>query len=834
MKKIVINNDNRRFNISSIVVGYLEENKEEVLEFEIPEKYAEYGKKACFSANGQTFAKNFDDIISNKLTITRDISQFKELDMTIEFFKIENEDEIVARTSILHILIENAIVCDDDIKPDEPKIIILDNLIDEVTKLDVLVTKNEEKREEYYQEIQKKVDNGDFNGATFTPSVDTDGNISWSNDKNLSNPTTQNIKGPKGEKGDTYNLTEQDKKDISSMTVESSESTFNQYYNGKLEDFNSNATSKTNDYNTNATNKTTEYNNNAISKLQEYNTNADNKIAEYDLHSQELNNKIVSTRNELERVKNDVLETGTDTNTYIHLEDSAMAEYQELSVDGVCEQETSTGKNLFDESIMPTNTMNGIKWEYTNKKIKISGTATDTYSNNENIPITLQAGTYYFVESVATNLTFAARFYNIGGELIANSQRYNPFTISENATRIELLVKGVTSGTSYNQEMNFMVSTTNGNYEPYTGGQPSPSPDYPQEIKTITDSLKITSCNNGLFDGELRQGSWNSMTNSDRCFNKNNIYVEPGNYLLITDLDIDNYRYGILVSNDNYPLQVANFSYDSGWKQANKFEFNLTEAGNLGINVSSINNANVNPSTFANVNWLLIKLDLVSIIQANLPEGEFIGKINDTYKDTLKVEYNETDGQYHLVLNKNIGKVVLDGSENWQQSGTYTNEKILSAYSKVFTDYKKFGEIKSTHFKYYDRISSSTMNEYCASGGDTFRLSIFKSTCGTIQELQNWLNTNKPLVYYPLATPYVLDLGIVDMPITYNEITNLFTDSDLMPTINAKYYRNFISTVRNLQVNEKALKQELADINNRLSALETAQTSVASESEVAE
>ena len=72
------------------------------------------------------------------------------------------------------------------------------------------------------------------------------------------------------------------------------------------------------------------------------------------------------------------------------------------------------------------------------------------------------------------------------------------------------------------------------------------------------------------------------------------------------------------------------------------------------------------------------------------------------------------------------------------------------------------------------------------------------------------------------------------MPITYNEITNLFTNSNLSPTINVKYYRNFISTVRNLQVNEKALKQELVDINTRLSALESAQTSVISESEVVE
>ena len=40
------------------------------------------------------------------------------------------------------------------------------------------------------------------NGATFTPNVDTDGNLSWTNDKELENPTTINIKGPKGDKGD--------------------------------------------------------------------------------------------------------------------------------------------------------------------------------------------------------------------------------------------------------------------------------------------------------------------------------------------------------------------------------------------------------------------------------------------------------------------------------------------------------------------------------------------------------------------------------------------------------------------------------------------------------
>ena len=43
---------------------------------------------------------------------------------------------------------------------------------------------------------------GGADGATFVPSVDGDGNLSWSNNKGYSNPSTVNIKGPKGEKGE--------------------------------------------------------------------------------------------------------------------------------------------------------------------------------------------------------------------------------------------------------------------------------------------------------------------------------------------------------------------------------------------------------------------------------------------------------------------------------------------------------------------------------------------------------------------------------------------------------------------------------------------------------
>ena len=48
------------------------------------------------------------------------------------------------------------------------------------------------------QEMIDMRDGGVFDGATFTPSVATNGDISWTNDKGLANPATVNIMGPFG------------------------------------------------------------------------------------------------------------------------------------------------------------------------------------------------------------------------------------------------------------------------------------------------------------------------------------------------------------------------------------------------------------------------------------------------------------------------------------------------------------------------------------------------------------------------------------------------------------------------------------------------------------
>lgn len=220
---INIDDKTRRLSQATIVVGYKQENKAESIEFKIPEYLKEYGKKICFKTkDGKVFSKLFDNTTSNIFTFTRTETQYKELDATIEFFKTENEDMIIYKTSMLHIIFNESIICEDEVQPDEPKIPILESLIEKVTDLNSTITENEEtrnnnentrilnensrianetQRDIYYTGIQNKVNNGEFNGATFTPSVDQDGNISWTNNKGLENPSLQNIRGPQGIQG---------------------------------------------------------------------------------------------------------------------------------------------------------------------------------------------------------------------------------------------------------------------------------------------------------------------------------------------------------------------------------------------------------------------------------------------------------------------------------------------------------------------------------------------------------------------------------------------------------------------------------------------------------
>ena len=57
----------------------------------------------------------------------------------------------------------------------------------------------------------------------------------------------------------------------------------------------------------------------------------------------------------------------------------------------------------------------------------------------------------------------------------------------------------------------------------------------------------------------------------------------------------------------------------------------------------------------------------------------------------------------------------------------------------------------------------------------------------------------------------MVDLGIVDMPTTYDEATNLFTNSDLMPTMNIEYYTAILENAKDTIIGQDIYLQDEVD-----------------------
>jgi hypothetical protein len=886
MKKITIDDDCRHLSQSHITVGYIGENKTEQIEFKIPEKYKNYGKKICFEANGKTFQKLFDNVTDNTVTFTRDMTKYDELYATVVFFKTNDDDEIVAKTSLLHILIEGAVNCPDDVSPDDPKVIILDKLINDVTNLNNEITlsekertnnesqrienenhriANETQREEYMENLKSSVENGDFNGK--------DATINGFNTLNIVAGTNIDLKQKNEtlEINNTYQYDDSDlvKKidDINNnlknyslitetgnkldLTIDST--TYIMTLKLKDKDDNVLSTGSVDlpiesmiinvTYNNDNEKLTFTLQNGSVIDVPldslisglvnetDLKDTLENVIAGKNLET--ANNKVnlvnenstdtqypsakctYEIKNNLDRLKDNVLEVGEASNTYIHVEDSSLNELKELEVEGVCEQETTTGKNLLPNKIQ-SKTVNGITCTNNNDgTITLNGTTTaKTYltpSSKDFISLSLD-GNYTFSANTYNNISYA--LYHGSAELFFwNTTSDKTFSATGSFDNVRPQINIESGITLNNVIVKFQLEkgSTATEYEPYTG-QARPSPDYPQEIKTITANLKLTSCNKNLtlinFSSEIKGGvtfthnddgsiTLNGTASSSFEFVlANNVKLPSGTYAH----SINNIRKGMYVSFDNSADNILNGSTQK--KQA-IFKLNKEKIYSkyfIWIDKDTIfNNDTFYIQLERNSTATSFEQHLQSQITANLPEGEFIGKLNDTYKDTLKVVYKE-DGKHHLVLNKIISKTVLNGTQPISYSKVINDDKFVAQFN-IGTAIKSSSTMISDKFIYMSNGWASN-SENISTGGSNNNLLQMKILQSRLEEissngLTNWLSTHPVEVYYALENPYEVDLGIVDMPLSYSGVTNIFTDSDLLPKINAKYYKDFKLSIKN-------------------------------------
>lgn len=159
----------------------------------------------------------------------------------------------------------------------------------------------------------------------------------------------------------------------------------------------------------------------------------------------------------------------------------AEAPFKDLHIYGRSEQMTTTGAQLLDlhDLIGKTETKNGATYKINeDQSITVSGTPTE-YTSFYLKAMSLKAGSYYFLRNSDDKV-----FVQL---ISAKADMNNGFTLDEDADGIGVyVVFNVASNNtqSFNSTFTPMLNTgsTALSWEPYTGGKPSPSPDYPQEI----------------------------------------------------------------------------------------------------------------------------------------------------------------------------------------------------------------------------------------------------------------------------------------------------------------------------------------------------------------
>lgn len=136
-------------------------------------------------------------------------------------------------------------------------------------------------------------------------------------------------------------------------------------------------------------------------------------------------------------------------------------------------------------------------------------------------------------------------------------------------------------------------------------------------------------------------------------------------------------------------------------------------------------------------------------------------KIGD-YKDRIY----KSNGKWYL--HKEIGKVVLNGSENWSLSNSGTSNFLyhLSSYNGVTMN---TNNSKCNYFQ-IKTITNSTTDVGIYGSGTGGYLRIRTTSEMTLADFKTWLGTHNTIVYYPLDTATDKEIKNYDL---LNDLNNL-------------------------------------------------------------
>lgn len=545
----------------------------------------------------------------------------------------------------------------------------------------------------------------------------------------------------------------------------------------------------------------------------------------------------------------------------VSLKDALKYKVFEFLVHGKVKQETTTGKNLLNYLNVKQFVSGGLLSIINNDgSITTTGTPTMNYAqilNLTDITDMLEDGqTYTIMQKNATNKLYIQVNITTNSDESAyvglnnNTENIKTFTVDkQNNKKYMIDIQSNSIETTGELNITNYYQLLKGSYdewqpfEKYTGGQPSPSPDYPQEITTLSFD-KITRCGKNLFDYEDTISVTSGITVDDEGWitisgeNNNNSGTVYKNYFCDTMRLKYNTDYNIVIEIKNvtgtgYICFISPDANKSVQQFKNMFNKQLDSLKNGEIinaimtSKADFSNVTIGMRTFVSfvsgqsgsITFRISVLEDTTVTPQNFVyepyqateyaidlQGNEMGELPNGVKDELVI-----DKEGNVSLIKYVSKVVYDG----------INKKVFVKHSSFLSDTKGFylctidNKNKNFDSGYTKAIKCDSLiarsgnaqtafNNYDSGiwwEGNTNNVYMILSLT-TIDEVNNWLQEHNVTFYYQLENPEVIPLGKLTNLIETEEGSNtFFINGNLETTLEVLYARD----------SEKYLQQYIDD-----------------------
>ena len=452
-----------------------------------------------------------------------------------------------------------------------------------------------------------------------------------------------------------------------------------------------------------------------------------------------------------------------------------------VDAEGWAEQDTTTGKNLLEAKQQYEGTLANTYYAeffptagtYKIGRFALSaGTAytlafdVESSVDNFNVSVGCGNGTY------AADITSKANLSNGRVSLTftpTEAQLSKGNLIAFRAPRFSTAMNATFKVSNIQLE----AGSTATDYEPYTGGKPSPSPDYPQEVRVCRgrNLLQNTATDGTSGNVTFTVGSDGSVTCSGTSGGSvvtlllGQVSLKPGTQYTLSGGISQSIRMD-LRSNAS---TVIGSDTGSGYT----YTPNAEESVYVYIRIAASTSTNVTiypqlelgstPTPYVPYGHVGLEVrdssdELVSVTPIPLPSKGFAAALPDGTADALAI-----DSAGRCEWESVSGEVVFDGSSDEGWSGTSNRVSISFACKKQASGTESFNALcdrfnaQSPDGTYLGRIGFSSNT-----GGNSLFFSDGTKAM-VLADWKTWLASNPVTVLYPLATP-TTEHAYIDLP----------------------------------------------------------------------